>query len=84
MNNFNIPDDKLSALLDAAGKKLGRDPQQLRSELQNGKLDNVLGNLDPKTAAQVSGLLNDRKALDALINNPALGNMLNGILGGKK
>lgn len=83
-NNFNLPDDKLDSLLKLAGKKLGRDPNQLRSELESGKLDGVLGNLDSKTATQMNGLLQNPKALEAMLQNEKIRNLLNGLMGGQK
>ena len=84
MNNFNLPDDKLNAMLQMAGQKLGRSPEQLRSELQSGKMDNVLKNLDPKTAGQIQGLLQNPKALEAMLQSDKVKNLLNGLMGGKK
>lgn len=81
MNNFNLPEDKLNQLLAIAGQKLGKDPQQLRSDLEAGKLDGVMGGLDSKTAGQVNGLLQNPKALEALLANEKIRNMLGSILG---
>lgn len=84
MNNFGIPDDKLNALLKVAGDKLGRDPAELRAELESGKLDNVLGGLDPKAAGQINNLVQNPKAVEALLQNEKIRNLLGGLLGGQK
>lgn len=83
MSNFNIPDEKLSAMLNMAGNKLGRDPEELRSKLQSGDVNGVLNGLDPKSAGQINNILKDPKALEAMMGNPAVKNLLNGLLGKK-
>lgn len=84
MNNLNIPDDKLNTMLQMAGQRLGRDPEELRSELQSGKMDNILGGLDPKAAGQIQGLLQNPKALEAMLQNDKVKNLLNSLMGGQK
>lgn len=84
MNNINLPDDKLNALLAMAGKKLGKDPAELKDQLESGKLDSVLGGMDPKAAGQINSLLKNPKALEAMLGNEQVRNMLGGMLGGKK
>lgn len=81
---MNIPDDKLNSLLQIAGSKLGKDPQQLRADLEAGKLDGVLGSLDAKSAGQVNNLLQNPKALEALLGNDKIKNLLNGLMNGQK
>lgn len=84
MNNFNIPEDKLSSLLQMAGKKLGRDPQQLRADLESGKLDNVMKGMDAGAAGKLNNLLQNPKAMETLLQNDKIRGMLGGLMGGKK
>lgn len=84
MNNLNLSDDKLNTMLGIVGKKLGQDPEQLKQQLEQGKLDNVLSNMNPKTAGQINGLLQNPKALEAMLNNPQVQGMLSNMLGGQK
>lgn len=83
MNNFNLSDEKMASLLEIAGKKLGKDPQELKAQLESGQLDNVLGNMSPQAANQINGLLQNPKALEAMLQNEKVRNMLGGLLGGQ-
>lgn len=84
MNNTNLSPDKMENLLKLAGKKLGQDPEKLKAQLEQGNLNQVIGGLDPKVQQQISSLANNPKALEALMKNSNLGNMLSGLMGGKK
>lgn len=84
MNNFNLPDDKKDALLGMLGQKLGQDPKQLQQQLEAGKLDNIMGNMDPKAAGQVNQLLQNPKALEAMLSNEKVKNMIAGLLKGQQ
>lgn len=84
MNMNQIPQDKLDALLQAAGKKLGKDPSQLRAELESGNLDNIVGNMDAKTAGQVNQLLKNPDALKSMLENDKIRNLLSKFGGGNR
>lgn len=84
MNNFNLSEDKLNTLLSIAGKKLGKDPDQLKQQLESGQLDNVLGSMDQKNAGKINTLLQNPKAIETMLQNEGVRNMLNGLLGNKK
>ena len=78
MTNFNLPDDKVNNLLNMAGQKLGKNPGELREQLQSGNMDALLKNLDPKSASKLQGLLSNPKALEALMKNEQILKMLSG------
>ena len=79
MANFNLPDDKVNSLLNMAGQKLGKDPGELRDQLQSGNMDALMNNLDPKSAAQIKSLLSNPKALELLMKNEQLRKLLGGL-----
>lgn len=83
-NQVNVPQDKLDALLGIAGKQLGKDPQQLRQELESGNLNNVLNGMNEKTANQVNQVLNNPEALNAMLANDKIKKLIDGLMGGKK
>ena len=60
---------KLTALLNAAGSKLGIPPEQLRQELEAGKFDRALAAMDQKSAAKFRQVLADPKKLDQIMNS---------------
>ena len=82
MKKLNLSDDKVSSLLGLAGKKLGKDPEALREQLQTGDVNSVLSGLDEKSAARVQSVLSNPKAIESLMNNPQLQQLISGL--GKK
>ena len=83
MTNFNMSDDKMNSLLNMAGQKLGKNPNELREQLQSGDMDALLKNLDPKSASKVQNLLSNPKALETLMQNEHIRNLLSGMGRGK-
>ena len=84
MNNLNLSDGKLNALLNMAGKKMGQDPQALKQRIQDGKLDEVISGLEPSAKEKISGLLGDPKKLEALMQDEKVKSLLSGFMGTKK
>lgn len=82
MNNFNISPDKQNALLKMAAQKLGKDPEELKSQLESGKLDSLTQNMDAKSLGQLNSLLQNPKAVETLLGNDKIRAML-GNLGNK-
>lgn len=80
-NNFNLTDEQARRLLNLAGEKLGTDPDQLRSRLEQGSLDGVLGRLDEEKKARLNSLLADPEALKQTLASPAVRAMLKNLLG---
>ena len=62
MNN----NPNLDKLVNMVGQKLGTDPKVLKSQLEAGKFDSVLGNLNAE----------DNKKLQTFLKNPALAQKL--------
>lgn len=83
MNNLNVSGEQMNTLLNIASKKLGKTPEQLQAELDQGKMDELVKNLDPKVAGQVNGLLKNPKALEAMMGNEKVKNMLENLMGKK-
>ncbi len=82
-NNLNLSPDQVDSLLKMAGEKLGTDPNQLRQQLENGNLNNILGKMDPGSAAQVNKVLQDPQALQQMLSSQKVQIMLKTLLGGK-
>lgn len=86
MNNFNpegLSPQKVDQLLKMASQKLGTDPQTLRSQLQSGNLQQVLGSLQPGQAQQISQLLQNPQAMQQLLQNPQLQALIQQFSGGR-
>lgn len=84
MNNLNLSPDKMESLLKIASQKLGKEPDELKNQLEQGNLNNVIGGLNPKLQNQISSIANNPKAIEAMLQNPNVANMLSGLMGGKK
>lgn len=67
---MKLPPSKMDGLLEMVGKKLGVSPEQLRSDLESGKLEQAMQNLPKKEAANVQNLLKDQKKVEQLMNTP--------------
>ncbi len=84
MNNMNLSPDKMDTLLKLASQKLGRDPSDIKNQLESGNLEQIISGLDPKVQSQISMLTKNPKALETLLSNSGVANMLSGLMGGKK
>ena len=71
--------EQLSILLRIAAGKLGRDPVKLQEELQNGRLDGLLG----ADREKVNALLSDREGLSQLLQSPQVRMLLQQLLAGQ-
>jgi type IV secretory pathway TrbL component len=76
VNNLNLSDDKLNALLAMAGKKLGKSPEELKAALQSGSMDGVLGGMSEENRSKIAGVLKNPGALDALLKNEQVRKMM--------
>lgn len=82
MNNpSNIPPSQLDAILKVAGKKLGRDPQSLKSQLEKGNLDQL--GINPQQQQQIGQLLKNPQALSQFLDQPQIKQMLNQLMKGR-
>lgn len=80
---MNLSPDKMDTLLNMAGKKLGKDPQNLKRELENGNLKQAISGLDPSTQSKISEIVNNPKALEAVLQSDKFKSMLSGLMGKK-
>ena len=68
--NTGIDPRKLSALLSIASKKLGTDPDTLRSQLESGRFDKALSNLPASQQSKLKKALSDPKSAEKLLSTP--------------
>lgn len=81
MNNFNFSQEQLNRLLGVAGKKMGIDPENLKTQMESGKLDGILQGLSGDQRDKISGLMNDPAAMQQLISDPKVQQLLKGLMG---
>lgn len=82
-NNFDLTPEQTQRLLNIAGQKLGADPARLQQQLESGRLNDLLGRMNPQQSARLNQLLQDPEALKQTLSSPAVRLMLNNLLGGK-
>ena len=83
----NQNNDQMNLLLQTLSKKLGTDPNSLKSAAQNGDMSKTLKGLKQEDAQKVQQILNDKKAPEKLLSSPQaqqLLKMLSGQGGQKK
>lgn len=72
MDNFsNIDKQKLQQMLNSAAAKQGMNGDKLSSAVSGGDLNALMGSLNQSQAQNLQKVLNDKKALEALLNSPA-------------
>ena len=69
-------------LLNTIRKSLGGN-EQLENAVKNGSAENILNSLNPRDAARVSSILNDKQKLDELLKSDKARAILNQLLNGK-
>ena len=81
MQMMNISPEKMDMLLKTAGQRLGKDPQQLKNQLQSGNL-NGLG-VSEQQQQQIGQLLKDPQALSQFFEQPQIKQMINQLMKGR-
>jgi hypothetical protein len=81
--NKNLSEDGINSqvleqLLSAASKKLGCTPEQLRSQLESGQLEQAIKNSNPTNPqmAKLKQAVSDPKAAEKILKDPAAAKML--------
>jgi hypothetical protein len=79
----NLSQSKLDSLLKIAGQKLGRDPQDIKRQIENGQIDQLTQNLDPQQKQQVSSMISDPGAMARILENPQVKRMIEQMMKGR-
>lgn len=84
MNGKNLSDAKnLNGLLQVVSQKLGMSPEQLRSELEQGKFDNAMKNMNAAEAARFNQALQNPQMVEKLMSTPQAKALYEKLTGGK-
>lgn len=81
MDNFNLSQQQMDALLKLAGQRMGTDPAALRQQMQSGRVDGLLNGLPQDKQAQLGALMQNPAALEQLMQNPKVQQLLKGLMG---
>lgn len=79
-NDLNLSPDQMNALLGMASKKMGADPQRLKQQMESGQTDALLSALPADKQAQISALLQNPKAIEQMMQNPLVKQLLKGLM----
>ena len=82
-NNFNLSQSQMELLLSIAGKKMGKDPDKIKQQMQNGQVNDLIAGLSPDQQAKIIGLMQNPQALQQLVANPKVQQLLKELMGGK-
>ncbi len=74
---------QLDKLVGYAAKQLGTSPEQLKTAFAQGGLSGISSALSPEEAKKAEALLKDKEKTAALMNSPAVQQLLAQLLGDK-
>ena len=60
----------VSSLIGKASQTIGTSPQQLKQQIDNGKLDNIVSKLSPQQAKNFQDIINDPEKAKKLMETP--------------
>lgn len=84
MNGRNLSGAQdLNGLLQVVSQKLGMPPEQLRRELEQGKFDNALKNMNTAEAARFSQAIQNPQMVEKLMSTPQAKALYEKLTGGK-
>lgn len=79
---MNLSPKQIDGLLKMAGSRLGRDPQQLRQQLESGNLQQITQGMNPQQQ-QVAEILKDPQAIARFVENPQVQQMIAQLMKGR-
>lgn len=69
-NQQKVNTQGLNELIGQASQKIGTNPQDLKKQIDNGKLDDVMKKLPPQQAQQFQNILNNPEMAKKLMETP--------------
>ncbi|MCL2856354.1 MAG: hypothetical protein FWE19_01330 [Oscillospiraceae bacterium] len=76
MSNLNLNEMKKNALLQMAGKQLGKDPAELKQKLESGQVQDVVNSLSDEQKQKLQSVLQNPQQLSALLGSEQVQNLL--------
>jgi len=80
MNENNLTQEQLFALVQMASKKLGTTPEKLAKTAETGGVEGLTDSLPPDIAAKAQGFLGDKSKAEELLNSPKIQALIKQIL----
>lgn len=75
--------ENLEGLLNVVSKKLGMKPENLRKDLEAGKFDNAMRNMNPAEAAKFQQAVQNPQIVEKLMSSPQAKALYQKLTGGK-
>lgn len=67
---MNLNQKGMDALLGMASKKFGTTPENLKSDIQKGNLDNVMKGMNTAESQKLKQALSDKDMMNKVMNSP--------------
>ncbi len=83
VREMNLSPKQIDGLLKMAGSRLGRDPQQLRQQLESGNLQQITQGMNPQQQQQVAEILKDPQAIARFVETPQVQQMIAQLMKGR-
>ena len=82
MDQPNMSNNQLEALLKLTAQRMGTTPEALKQAAQNGDLSRMMGNMDQNQSAAMQKVLNDPEAAKKMLSSPQAQKLLQMFQGG--
>lgn len=79
----NLSKNQMEMLLNLASKKLGTNKQDLQQQLNQGKVNDFMGKLNPAQASQLQQALSNPLIAKQMLNSPQAQAILKQLMGDK-
>ena len=76
MSSLNINEMKKNALLQMAGKQLGKDPGEIKQKLESGQVQDIVNGLNDEQKQKLNNVLQNPQALKNLLGSEQVQNLL--------
>lgn len=74
----------LENMLKIAGKKLNMNPEELRKQLEQGKFDNAIKNMNPQDAEKFKKVMNNPKLAEQIMSSEQAQSIYKKLMGNGK
>lgn len=84
MDNHNLTEEQLQALVQFASKKLGTTPEKLAKTVQQGDFSSIASKMQPGEAARLNAIASDKSKAEQLVNSPEAQKLIQQLLNQSK
>lgn len=80
---MNNKDKQIQDIINSLSKRLGENPNTLKSNAQQGEIGKILNKMDSSQAQKIQSILNDKEATEKLLQTPQAQALLKKLMGDK-